>query len=107
MEHDQYLLLINQKTGRLDYSIYTLRENYLKMPGSRVFYGSVKYEDYKEVNGVFIPHTQTVFLNRPKENMRKNLHQLKVTDFRFDDFDLAQLKPFLDVTSTGDSKEKG
>ena len=107
MGHDQYKLLINKKTKRLDYAIYTLRENYLKIPGSRVFYGSVKYENYQEVDGIWVPHTQTVFLNKPKKKMKRNLHQLKVSDFKFNSFDLTLLKPFEDVKSTGNSKIKG
>lgn len=107
MEHDQYKLWINQKTKLLDYAIYTLRENFLKMPGGRAFYGSIKYTDYRAVEGVLIPHTQSVFLNRPKKKENKNLHQLKVSDFQFNNFDLKLLKPFPEVNSTGDSKEKG
>lgn len=107
MGHDQYKLLINKKTKRLDYTIYTLRENYLKMPGARAFFGSVKYSDFKEIDGIFIPHTQTIFLNNPKKKDKKNLHVLKVKDFQFDSFDLNLLKPFSDIRSTGNSKEKG
>ena len=107
MGNDQYKLLINQETKLLDYAIYTLRENYLKMPGGRSFHGSVKYDDYRAVNGILIPHKQTVFLNKPKKNDHKNVHQLLVTDFRFDSFDVSLLKPFSEVTPTGNSKEKG
>ena len=107
MQNDQYKLLINTETKMLDYAIYTLRENYLKMPGGRAFYGSVKYSDFREVDGVLIPHTQSVFLNKPKEKEGRNLHQLKVTNFQFNSFDLVLLKPFSDVKPTGDSKEKG
>ena len=107
MQNDQYQLLINKKTKLLDYAIYTLRENYLKVPGSSVFYGSVKYTDYREVDGVMIPFTQTVFLNKPKKKIEKNLHQLKVSDFSFDGFDLVLLKPFSDIKPTGNSKKKG
>lgn len=107
MGNDQYKLLVNQNTKLLDYAIYTLRENYLKMPGGRAFYGSVQYSDYQDIQGILIPHTQTVFLNEPKEKVNKNLHQLKVSDFQFNTFDLDLLKPFSDIKSTGDSKEKG
>ncbi|WP_298537685.1 hypothetical protein [uncultured Algibacter sp.] len=106
-ENDQYKLLINKKTGLLDYAIYSLRENYLKFPGSGSFYGSIKYDDYKEVDGILIPHKQTVFLNSPKENIKKHAHQLIVTDFKFDGFDSSLLKPLSDINPTGDSKIKG
>ncbi len=107
MGNDQYKLLINKRTKLLDYAIYTLRENYLKMPGGRAFYGSVKYDDYRNIDGVLIPHTQTIFLNKPKEKIDKNLHQMTVHDFAFDSFDTKLLKPFADVVATGNSKEKG
>ena len=71
MQNDQYKLLINKETKLLDYAIYTLRENYLKMPGGRAFYGSVKYDDYKEIDGFLVPHTQSVFLNKPKKKIKK------------------------------------
>ena len=106
-EHDQYKLLINQTTGLLDYAVYSLRENYLKMPGGQAFYGSIKLDDYRKVDGILIPYRQTVFLNAPKEKMEKHVHQLIVKDFKFDNFDMALLKPFGDIRKTGDSKAKG
>ncbi|MEL6851455.1 MAG: hypothetical protein AAFP92_23240, partial [Bacteroidota bacterium] len=44
MAHDQYVLWINQATGLLEYAVYSLRDNYLKMPGGKSFYGSIHYE---------------------------------------------------------------
>ncbi len=107
MGHDQYNLLINKKTKRLDYAIYTLRENYLKFPGARAFYGSIKYDDFRQINGVFVPFKQTVFLNRPKKKENRHLHELKISNFQFDSFDLKLLKPFSEIAPTGNSKEKG
>lgn len=105
MGHDQYKLLINKQTKLLEYAIYTLRENYLKMPGGRAFYGSVKYADYRNIEGILIPHTQTVFLNKPKKKIEKNLHQLRVSGFHFNSFNLEVLKPFSDVMPAGNYKE--
>ncbi len=107
MDNDQYILWINKETNMLDYAIYTVRENYLKIPGSRAFYGSIRFDDYRKVNGLMVPHVQTVFLNAPKKNIKRHVHRLTVSDFQFDAFDQELLKPFADVTSTGDSKTKG
>lgn len=106
-EHDQYQLLINQETGMLDYAIYTIREAFLKMPGAKAFYGSIKYSDYKNIEGVMIPFTQTVFLNKPHKKEKKNMHQLKVSEFKFDAFEKELLKPFHEIEETGDSKVPG
>lgn len=104
MEHDQYLLWINKKTQLLEYAVYSLRDNYLKMPGYKAFYGSVKYDDYRDIDGILIPHKQTVFLNEPSKKDKRNLHQLLVTDFKFDDFDISELYPNTEIEKIGDSK---
>jgi len=105
-EHDQYKLLINPQTKMLEYAMYTIRETYLNMPGAQAFFGSIKFSDFKDINGVLIPFTQTIFLNKPKKE-KKNIHQFKVSDFQFDAVDAEILKPFPKVKETGDSKLKG
>ncbi len=104
MEHDQYVLYINKKTGMLDYAVYTLRDNYLKPPGYKSFYGSIHFSDYWSIEGVLIPHKQTVFLNAPKKKEKKYAHQMIVTDFQFDAFDVKELHPNPDITPVGDDK---
>jgi len=106
-EHDQYQLLVNQETGMLDFVIYTLRENYLKMPGSKMFHGSMEFGNYKVVDDIMIPHKQTVYLNDPKKKMKKHIHQLEVSEFKFDNFETQDLFPFKEIENTGDSKEQG
>ncbi len=104
MQHDQYILYINRNTLMLDYAVYSLRDNYLKIPGYKAFYGSVKFSDYREVNGVLIPHRQTVFLNQPKKKEKKHIHQLLVSNFQFDSFDIKELYPDSTLEKLGDSK---
>jgi len=103
-EHDQYMLWINQKTDMLEYVEFTIRDNYLKMPGSGAFYGSIKYDDFKKINGVQIPHKQTVFMNAPKKKDKKRLHQLIITDFKFDEFGVEELYPDPNLKKLGDEK---
>ncbi|MDX2246203.1 MAG: DUF6503 family protein [Bacteroidia bacterium] len=104
MEHDQYLLWINKKTGMLDYAVYSLRDNFLKMPGYKAFYGSIYFSDFVEVEGVLIPHKQTVYLNSPSQNPEKYIHQMIVTDFQFDNFNAQELYPNPEIKSIGDAK---
>ncbi len=104
IEHDQYVLWINKTTGFLEYAVYTLRENYLKMPGYKAFYGSIKFMDLREIDGVLIPHKQIIFLNKPSKKEKKHLHQLDVSDFKFDSFELNELYPDPAISKIGDSK---
>lgn len=106
MGHDQYLLWINKETQLLEYAVYSLRENYLKMPGYKAFYGSIKFDDYKNIDGILIPHKQTVFLNEPSKKDKRHLHQLIVKDFKFDDFDINELYPNSEIAKIGDKKVK-
>ncbi|MBL4625818.1 MAG: hypothetical protein JKY42_11875, partial [Flavobacteriales bacterium] len=48
---DQYLLYINKQTSMLDYASYTLRDNYLDIPGAGMMYGTIGFSDYKEIDG--------------------------------------------------------
>ena len=104
MGHDQYLLWIDKETGMLEYAEYTLRENYLRMPGWKTFYGSIHFADFREVDGVLIPFQQTVYLNAPKKKEDKYAHRLVVSDFAFDTFDVAELKKDPDIIAIGDAK---
>ncbi|AUP78491.1 hypothetical protein C1H87_07115 [Flavivirga eckloniae] len=104
MQHDQYLLWINAETQLLEYAVYSLRDNYLKIPGYKAFYGSIKFSDYKSVDGILIPHKQIVFLNQPSRKDKSHLHQLIVEDFKFDDFDISELYPSSDIAKIGDKK---
>ncbi len=104
-EHDQYQLWINKETGLLDFAVYSVRDNFLKLPGSGWFYGSIQFDDYREIDGVLIPHEQTVYLNKPKKNPKRHLHRLQISDFRFDDFELEELYPDPEIKPVGDRKK--
>lgn len=104
MEHDQYIAWVNKKTGIMEYSEYSLRENYLKIPGYKSFYGSVELKDFKNIDGVLIPHEQTVYLNGVKKKKKKHIHQMIVTDFKFDDFNIDELIIDKRVGNGGDFK---
>ncbi|MBO3697540.1 hypothetical protein [Roseivirga sp. E12] len=93
MEDDQYVAWINQKTGMMEYSEYTLRDNYLKIPGYKAFYGAIEMKDFRNIMGVMVPHEQIVYLNGVKKKEKRHVHKLRVTDFKFDSFDLKDLYP--------------
>lgn len=104
-EHDQYVLYVNKANNMLEYAVYTVRDNYLNMPGADMFHGSIEFSDYRSINGYQVPFTQTVFMNNPDENRDNYLHQLKLTSFSFDDFDISELYPSTEFKTVGDSKQ--
>lgn len=92
LEHEQYVLWINQETGFMDYSEYSVRDPYTKPPGYKAIGGNIEYNDYREIDGVWIAHDQIVYPLSKKTDQSKFVHRLKITDFQFDSFDLIDLK---------------
>jgi hypothetical protein len=103
-EADQYIAWINKETGLMDYTQYTLRESYLNAPGSKAIVGAVEYGDFREVDGVLIPHEHTVYGFKLKKKKKKNLHQLIIADFKFDNFDVEELRLDKNLAKGGDFK---
>lgn len=92
MEHDQYMVWINKKTGLMDYTQYTIRESYLKPPGYKKIGGAVEFTDLKDVDGILIPHHQIVYAMTLRKKQKKNLHELIISDFKFDSFEESELQ---------------
>ncbi|MFK8007412.1 MAG: hypothetical protein AB8H03_13620 [Saprospiraceae bacterium] len=103
-EADQYIAWINKETGLMDYTQYTLRESYLKAPGSKAIAGAVEYGDYREVDSILISFEHTVYGFNMKKRKKKNLHQLVISDFQFDDFDVEELRLNKSLAKGGDFK---
>lgn len=101
---DQYIAWINKKTGLLDYTQYTIRENYLKMPGGKMFYGGIEFSNLKNVDGILIPHTHTLYAFNLKTNQKRNIHQLNISNFTFDNFPLSDLQINKNLPKGGDFK---
>ena len=101
---DQYVAWINKKTGLLEFTQYTIRENYLKLPGAKIFYGGVEFSDFKSINGIQIPHTQSIYAFNLKTNEKRFLHRLTISNFAFDNFPLNDLKLNKSLTESGDFK---
>ena len=104
-QNDQYLLWINKETKMIEFSTYTLRDNYLPMPGGRALFGSIEYGDFRNVQGVMIPHLHSIYINNPKKKNSKFLHKMKVSNFQFDAFELDELYPNKSLKRLGDTKD--
>ena len=103
-EYDQYILYVNEKTSMVDYASYTLRDNYLKMPGTAMIYGTIGYSDYRNIDGFMVPFTQSIFMMGPDKNNENYLHQLVLESFEFDGFDKSELYPNSKIEDIGDNK---
>lgn len=103
-EFDQYLLYINKTTNLIDYATYTIRDNYLHLPGTKIFYGTIGFSNFKDVDGYKVPFTQSIFLFGPKKQNSKYLHQLNIESFSFDEFEKEELYPRKDLQAVGDKK---
>ena len=93
MKHDQYLLWINQKTGLLDYVEYSVRKPHVKPPFYKMIGGALELADYREIDGVLIPHDHIIYAIKKKKNQNKFIARWKLSDFQFDSFNVEELKP--------------
>ncbi|MFK7772505.1 MAG: hypothetical protein AB8F94_10205 [Saprospiraceae bacterium] len=101
---DQYIAWVNKETGLMDFTQYTIRETYLKAPGARAIPGAIEFSDFKNIDGILIPHVHTVYGFKIKKKQKKNLHQLIISDFQFDDFDGEELRLDKNIAKGGDFK---
>ena len=100
-EYDQYLVFINQKTGLLEYCTYSAHEN--KMPGNNSATATIHFDDYREMDGIWIPMLHKVILSKPKKEARP-IHQMKITSFQFDVVADSILFPNTALPKMGDKK---
>ncbi len=105
-DFDQYILWINADTKLVDYVVYTLRDN--KNPLTRGMYGSVAFQDYRNVDGFLVPFSMTVMLNDDAVNGKKSLdqyfHKMTLDSFAFAGFEEKELYPFPHLEKTIDTK---
>jgi hypothetical protein len=105
-ENDQYIAWVNKKTGMLDFVQYTIRETYLKPPGYKLIGGAVEFTDFKNIDGVLIPHTQLIYAIKMRKKPKRNLHKVVISDFEFDGFDINELRPNKALKIGGNFKNK-
>lgn len=92
LEHDQYMAWVNKESGLMEFVQYTIRESYLKPPGYKKIGGGIKFADFKEIDGVLVPHRQIIYALKLRKNRKKNLHELYIKNFEFDKFDETELQ---------------
>ena len=73
-EEDQYLVFIDQETGRIGKVQYTVREI------APFAAGTCHLDDQREVGGVWIPHRMSV-TNEPSDSPDDYLHRMTVSEF--------------------------
>ncbi|MEQ8928043.1 MAG: hypothetical protein RLO81_19655 [Fulvivirga sp.] len=100
-EHDQYIVYVNSKNGRVERTTYTIRHNYMWTPNN--FYGTALYRDYKEYEGgIILPQKIEVV---PFDHLdEKRVHTFEVQSFKAGGFDIEELYPFPELPKIGDSK---
>lgn len=92
LENDQYVAWVNKETGLMDFAQYTIRDSYLKPPGYKKIGGAVEFANFVDIEGVLIPHRQLVYAINMRNNQKKNLHELIISNFKFDDFEEMDLQ---------------
>ena len=105
-ENDQYIAWVNKKTGMLEFVQYTIRETYLKPPGYKLIGGAVEFTDFKNIDGILIPHTQLIYAIKMRKKSKRNLHKVVISDFEFDGFDIKELRPNKTLKIGGNFKNK-
>ncbi len=101
-DHDQYVLWIDRRSGRIEMTHYTVRDAF---PSAQ---GTIHFEDYRDIQGVWLPFRQTVTVGGPDDARapleRNFFHRLLVEEARFDAFEAELLRPFPERAETGDRK---
>lgn len=99
-DYDHYKLWISKETGLIEAVQFTTRE----APAPKFLKSSIQFEDYKNIDGVFIPFKQSVQLGKPKDNTSKYIHQITIKKFEWDGFPISDIRPFSEIKTVGDDK---
>lgn len=103
-DYDQYLLWIGEESKLIEAVTFTTRDNF--KPAPAFMYGSLRFDDFREVNGVKIPFLQTAYIGEPKESTKDYIHQLVIDQFSWDQFPVSDIRPFEGLESMGDDKPR-
>lgn len=99
-ENDQYIVWINRETSRIELVQYTVRDSF------RFVSGEIRFEDYRDIEGVQIPFTMTVSsLNSEYQDGDDYLHQIRVESAEWDVILDEELTLRDDIEEIGDKKE--
>ncbi|MEZ4458170.1 MAG: hypothetical protein R3E66_00295 [bacterium] len=81
---DQYVAYIDRESGQLMYLQYTIRDIF------RTLIGTMHYTDYREIDGMLVPHRMTVVT---EPGGPRSLHEYLVESVGFDQVPKASLLP--------------
>jgi len=100
--YDHYIIYIGDKSGLIEAATFTTRDN--PIPAPAFMFGSLRFDDYREIDGVLIPFVQTTQILHPKDDLNNHVHQFKLEQFAWDAFDVSLIRPFNEITPLGDNK---
>lgn len=102
MKYDHYLIWIGKESGLIEATAFSTRDN--PKPAPRWLYGSLRFDDFRDVDGVMIPFKQTAGIFDPKEDINEFIHQLTIEKFEWNKFPVSDIRPFKEIKSMGDDK---
>lgn len=102
-DYDHYILWIGKESKLIEATTFTTRDN--PMPAPAFLYGSLRFDDFRKVNGIMIPFLQTAQLMNPKDDLNNFIHQLTIQSFEWDSFNPNAIRPFTDLQQIGDAKK--
>ncbi|MGH1366565.1 MAG: hypothetical protein ACRBF0_23590 [Calditrichia bacterium] len=99
VENDQYIVWINRETERIELVQYTVRDIF------RFVTGEMRFQDYRELEGVLYPYLMTVSnLDSEYKVGDGYLHQIRVESMEFDVVLSEELTVNADIEELGDNK---
>lgn len=101
-DYDQYLLWIGKKSGLIEATAFTTRDN--PKPAPKFLFGSLQFEDFRKVDGVLIPFKQTAQIGSPSDDTNDFVHQLTIENFEWNKFPVEAIRPFKNLKVVGDDK---
>ncbi|MGH1436889.1 MAG: hypothetical protein ACRBG0_20795 [Lewinella sp.] len=101
---DHYLLWIGKKSGLIEATTFTTRDN--PQPAPAFLYGSVRFGDFRNIDGILIPFKQTAQVMTPKDDINDYIHQLTIQEFEWDNFAVSEIRPFSGLAPIGDNKQR-
>ncbi|WP_055443090.1 hypothetical protein [Lacinutrix himadriensis] len=103
-DYDQYVVWVGKESGLIEALTFTTRDNYKPTPA--FMYGSLHFDDYRNIDGILIPFKQTAQIGEPSNDITNYVHQLLISDFKWNSFPLEDLRPFKNIPSIGNDKPK-
>jgi len=101
-DYDQYILWIGKDSKLIEATTFTTRDN--PKPAPLFLYGSLKFDDYRIVDGIMIPFKQTAQIMNPKTDENDYIHQLTIETFEWDKMEADELRPLKGLNKIGDDK---